>query len=201
MTYLIMYNTGMSTPSEDTITLSRASEKDCARIYALLEEAFDKSERRDYADFIRAAKYADYIMFDIMRADTVVGFIGAWTCDDILYIEHLATYAQYRNMGYGATALKLLQTDYPAIVLEIEPPETDLQKRRRGFYERLGFVMNDCEYLQPPFRADDAPFPLKLMSYPMALSDAQPVVREIYEKVYNTDFQTVIEKYKKSRKQ
>ena len=199
MTYLIMYNTGMSTPSEDTITLSRASEKDCARIYALLEEAFDKSERRDYADFIRAAKYADYIMFDIMRADTVVGFIGAWTCDDILYIEHLATYAQYRNMGYGATALKLLQNDNHVIVLEVEPPVTDMQKRRCEFYRRAGFVMNDCDYLQPPFRACDKPFPLKLMSYPAALNDKQSVIQAIYAKVYDTDYDRVLALYKKSR--
>ena len=107
----------MHTPSENIITLSRASEKDCARIYALLEEAFDKSERRDYTDFLQAANCADYIMLDIMRSGTAVGFIGAWTCAGILYIEHLATHAQYRNMGYGGAALKMLQTDYPAIVL------------------------------------------------------------------------------------
>lgn len=194
-----MYNTDMNTPRENKITLERATANDCERIYALLTEAFDKSERRNFSEFVKAANTDRYIMLDIMRGDTVVGFIGAWALRGFLYVEHLATYTQYRNMGYGAAALELLQLDHTVIVLEIEPPATEMQKRRRGFYERLGFVMNDCEYLQPPLRVGDMPFPLKLMSYPAALSDTPFVVREIYDNVYHADHSQVTALYESSR--
>ncbi len=157
------------------------------------------SERRDYSDFVKAAANRDYVMLDVVRGGAPVGFIGAWKFDGFLYVEHLATYPQYRNMGYGAAALKLLQNDNHVIVLEVEPPVTDMQKRRCEFYRRAGFVMNDCDYLQPPFRACDKPFPLKLMSYPAALNDKQSVIQAIYAKVYDTDYDRVLALYKKSR--
>ena len=59
------------------------------------------------------------------------------------------------------------------IVLEIDPPETEIAVRRLRFYERLGFVRNDYHYVHPSFQRPYEPHQLVLMSYPKAMTDEE----------------------------
>ena len=53
-----------------------------------------------------------------------------------------------------------------AVVLEIEPPEDDLTKRRQNFYLRNGFGFNPYVHHHPPYRAGDERHLLNVMSFP-----------------------------------
>lgn len=72
------------------------------------------------------------------------------------------------------------------IVLEVEPPDTDMAQRRISFYERLGFHLNPFEYMQPPLQKGQPELSLKIMSYPQTLTDAEFALYKetLYSKVY-----------------
>ncbi|MMZ64037.1 hypothetical protein D1872_263320 [compost metagenome] len=72
------------------------------------------------------------------------------------------------------------------IILEVEPPEEEMARRRIGFYERLGFCLNAFDYVQPPLRQNAEELKLLIMSYPSPLTlqqfkDYRPILyREVY---------------------
>lgn len=71
-------------------------------------------------------------------------------------------------------------------MLEVEPPETDTARRRIGFYERSGFVLNGYDYTQPPLGRSRSAVRLMVMSFPRPLDkNAFERVRgELYKEVY-----------------
>ena len=72
------------------------------------------------------------------------------------------------------------------MVLEVELPETEMAQRRIGFYQRLGFILNEFPYWQPSMQEGQPSIPLKIMSWPKALSQEQftPWQQQIYQDVY-----------------
>ena len=58
-------------------------------------------------------------------------------------------------------------------ILEIDPPEDEISRRRRGFYERNGFVYNEYDYIHPSYLRPPQPHRLMVMSYPEAISPAE----------------------------
>ena len=70
-----------------------------------------------------------------------------------------------RGGGLGRRILDafIRQAGQP-IVLEVEPPTTDIAARRIGFYRRCGFrLWEHRTYMQPPYAADLRRSPLLLM--------------------------------------
>lgn len=73
------------------------------------------------------------------------------------------------------------------VVLEVEMPEDEMSRRRIGFYARQGFLLwEDHDYMQPPYRAGDAPLPMRLMAWGNlnAETDFTRVKNAIYSVVY-----------------
>jgi ribosomal protein S18 acetylase RimI-like enzyme len=100
-----------------------------------------------------------------------VGFILWWGFDDVRYIEHLATAPRLRGKGYGRRILeKFVAGSSLPVLLEVERPVTEMNRRRIGFYRRIGFVLNGHAYRQPPYRKGGDYVPLMLMTYPEAIS-------------------------------
>ncbi len=95
------------------------------------------------------------------------------------------TYEKYRNRGYGSEVLSALKEKYDRLVLETEPPKTEIQKRRIAFYERNGFVQNPQKYIQPAYRENGSGVELVLMSLPQKLDNYDKTVCEIYKDVYS----------------
>lgn len=94
-----------------------------------------------------------------------VGLITLWSFPGFTYVEHLATSPDVRNKGYGKQIMEHLSSYVPGLILlEVEPPEDEMSRRRIGFYERCGFTLHPYEYLQPPYHPDGAPFPLRIMT-------------------------------------
>lgn len=95
------------------------------------------------------------------------GFISYWMEGDYLYVEHLAIAEKHRGRRLGTIFLHDLKRLGRKILLEIDPRETDIARRRAAFYERQGFLVN--EHLgfhgHPPYRVGFEPHRLELLSY------------------------------------
>ena len=135
--------------------------------------AFPLEERREL-DYQLETLESPYFSFDaIYDCDKLVGFIGLWEFDEIIYIEHLAIFDNMRNGGYGRKVLAdLAARTSKMILLEVEHPEEEIQHRRINFYKKQGFVMNDHFYAHPSYHGED-PVELLIMTYPQAISSEE----------------------------
>lgn len=158
-------------------------------VAALYESAFPAEERRPTAAWTQLVEQSrQFRVMAYAAADRLTGFISYWDFNDFVYVEHFAVSTQERNRGWGAQIFKLLQKEigWRPVVLEVETPDTPMAARRIGFYERLGLVLSNVPYMQPPYRKGDDWFPLLLMSTDNAFlsANATRVKREIHTKVY-----------------
>lgn len=157
-------------------------------IETLYTEAFPADERRAFQAVKELLVTTPAFHLTGIRADgRPAGLLSYWKWDDLAYVEHFAVDAGCRGGGLGAGALNRLlsQLDIP-VVLEVEPPVDELSRRRIGFYERLGFRLWSCPYVQPPYDKDRNPLDLLLMTYGnLDLSVAFGPVRDrLYREVY-----------------
>lgn len=158
------------------------------RAYAIMKASFPNIERRTYAGqkaLLNDPRYR--LLTETDDEGDLLGFLAAWEFPAFRFVEHIAVDPDTRGGGIGGRMMTAFLAVSPKpVVLEVEPPETELQRRRVGFYERFGFLLNDYAYLQPPLQAGQPDFPLKLMSYPRLLTDAEfDTCREtLYKHVY-----------------
>ena len=155
----------------------------------LMQTAFPQQERRN-ADLQR--EYTDnkphFHTHIILNANLPIGLITIWDMESFHYIEHFAIHENYRNKGYGQKVMEFIINEIKGmIVLEAEEPSDDITYRRIRFYQRLGFVMLDVPYQQPPYRSEDQWFPMKLMTlrgnnFPL---EYERVRGNIYKEAYN----------------
>lgn len=143
-------------------------------VYKKMESAFPYEERRDSVDQKNCFQNKFFNFFEITDNGTPVGLISPWEFENFVFIEHLAVDDDKRSGGYGSKTLETVKEKYnKTIILEIEPPEDEQKIRRWHFYEKFGFKMNDYDYVQPSFHGTDETVPLKILSYPNVLSQAQ----------------------------
>lgn len=158
------------------------------KIYEILQQSFHPAFYRDY----EAQKaIIENPLYKIKTADAdkeTIGFISYWDLGDFIYIEHFAVSPSQRGKGTGGRLLsELLKTD-KTVVLEVEPPKTDTDKRRIKFYEGYGLCFNGFDYLQPPYREGFADEKLFIMSSrPLNYGEFISVVSAIYKNVYKKD--------------
>lgn len=170
------------------IALKRAdTAEECARAYRRMEESFPPEERRPFADFCRVWEESRFSLFFACDGGEEVGLISLWQFSDFAFVEHLAVYPEKRGGGYGGKIMRAVAAAHPALVLEIEPPTEGDKLRRWEFYRRLGFVMNDFPYFQPPYRADGEKLEMRLLSLPMPLHNPEQAIGEIYRAVYGIE--------------
>ena len=153
-------------------------------VFALMEESFPPEERRE-KDAARAIlKKRAYRLYRITDGGEFIGLLGVWRLSDFIFIEHFATRPEKRGRGYGTLVLKALFKMYSSAVLEVEPPECEISKRRIAFYERCGFHLSREEYYQPPYKEDASPVRLMLMRYPTPIENHEKVAAALYREVY-----------------
>lgn len=120
-------------------------------IYSFYLEAFPKDERKPI-ELIRSSYNKGYTkIIKIVNNNIFVGFMILNRCKKNGYaiLDYLAILPQYRNMGIGSSAIKLLienESKNAGIFVEIEKVglgkdenENKLRKKRQKFYEELGF--------------------------------------------------------------
>lgn len=150
------------------------ADADWAAAYRLYEASFPPCERRSERD------YAVALGDGRLHAETVwddgrfVGLVFWWLADEgYAYLEHLAVDPALRGNNYGARILHDLCRRVRRVVLEIDPPQDEISRRRRGFYERNGFVYNEYDYIHPSYLLPPQPHRLMVMSYPAAITAAE----------------------------
>lgn len=130
-------------------------------------EAFPAQERRDRENMLLGNAHFRPAAF--CRGEEFGGILFYWESRDFIFLEHFAVEPRLRNAGLGAKALGLLKGLGKPIILEIELPEDELTRRRKGFYERNGFRENPWHHIQPKYRWEDGPLQLMLLSCPEAI--------------------------------
>ena len=155
--------------------------------FSIMEASFPSDEYRPESAQKSLLLREEYRMYGEVEGGEICAFAAVWELGEITFLEHLAVAEKYRNRGVGARLLREVCTFAKDIVcLEVELPETELSRRRIGFYERCGFFYNDYDYTQPPIWEGKSPVPLRIMSYGKPLSEEEfENVRDIlYKNVY-----------------
>lgn len=157
-------------------------------IFTVMEASFPVSEFRTYEDQQALLEIPQYQLITEVNSDgMVIAFMACWEFPILRFVEHLAVDPNIRGGGVGKKMMTdyISQSDKP-VVLEVELPDGEVEQRRIGFYERLGFHLNSFKYVQPPLREGQADLPLQIMTYPVALNEEKfNLFREtLYSKVY-----------------
>lgn len=161
--------------------LRETNREDFLKVHDIMESSFPEDERRNIEGQEALFDEKEYHIYSARDGEKIFGFISVWEFKDFSYIEHFAVDEKYRNGGQGAAMLtELVKSSDKPFVLEVELPESDITKRRIGFYERNNFVYNDYHYIQLPYSEDKNPVELRIMSYPKALN------KEEFENVRDT---------------
>ena len=110
----------------------------------------------------------DAYHFDIIcDGGEFIGEILYWEIAGFFYIEHFCILPAMRNKHYGQKILNAYQST--PLILEIDPPVDEISIRRKGFYERCGFVENPYRHIHPPYHAGNHGHELVIMSSPKML--------------------------------
>ncbi|MBT2289642.1 GNAT family N-acetyltransferase [Paenibacillus albidus] len=141
-------------------------------IFAIMEVSFPPSEIRTYEDQRALLTLPEYRLLTEQDADgRTIAFLAAWEFAAFRFVEHIAVGPQIRGGGLGRKLMTRYIGQSPKpVLLEVEPPMGELEQRRVGFYERLGFHLNSYDYVQPPLRKGQADLPLQIMTYPGPLT-------------------------------
>ncbi|MDL2255841.1 GNAT family N-acetyltransferase [Parabacteroides sp. OttesenSCG-928-K15] len=158
------------------------------KVEATYNDSFPPVERRDFS-LVRnlLETEPDFTLLSLYWQDEYAGFITYWDLGGFLYVEHFALDPSARNGGVGSKAMQIFlsESELP-VILEVEMPTDELSRRRIGFYERLGFVLDNTPYQQPPYRPDEGWFDMLLMAYGAIdlKKDFEKVRTALYSRVY-----------------
>ena len=158
-------------------------------IFAIMDQSFPNNEMRTYEGQLALLDREGYkVVYEKNEDGKIIAFMTVWETDNFTFIEHLATTEECRGKGVGSKLLKnYIKSSKVPVILEVEPPETSaIAKRRIGFYERIGFKLNEYFYEQPALRHDTEKCELKIMSYPNFLDKEtfSMIQNELYKKIY-----------------
>lgn len=157
-------------------------------IKRLLIASFPSDERRDMADYERIARdNAKFSLLAAMNCNNFAGFISSWDFDRFSYVEHFAIESTLRGQGLGGQLLShFVATVGKPVILEVEPPESEMARRRIAFYRRHGFKLwSEIDYVQPPYSPSQHAQPMRLMTCGFtAAAQVSAAAREMKRVVY-----------------
>lgn len=139
--------------------------EDAINLYKI---SFPPHEQREEASQTEILKNPAYHFDAVCDDGTFVGEILYWNIGSFLYIEHFCVLPSMRNKRYGQKILAALQER--SLILEIDPPVDEISRRRKGFYERCGFVENPYSHIHPPYYKGNTGHGLVVMSSPKTLT-------------------------------
>lgn len=137
--------------------------------------SFPVYEQRRVQDFPLAFQDPGFYYEVFLNGENrVASILVTWRREEFVYLEYFAVDSSLRGQGAGQRILEELRDAFPhRVILEIDPPEDEISRRRLGFYLRHGFVPNpQFDYIHPPYTAEGEPFPLLLMTHEKPLDEA-----------------------------
>ena len=158
-----------------------------SQMTTLYESSFLYEQRRELHQLKHEMLTSKHFYVHALLADSeFVGFINYWQFHTFCFVEHFAITPQLRGKKLGSKVLsKLKDTVTSSIVFEVDTPTSDVAARRIEFYERAGFHIIPNDYLQPPYRPSDIPFPLLIMT------DNQHFVSKHFDSIKKTIYKEV----------
>ncbi|MDU0204617.1 GNAT family N-acetyltransferase [Paenibacillus sp. MAH-36] len=160
------------------------------QIYAIMKASFPIIERRTYEGAKELLSDPNYRLITEVEGNKIVAFLAVWEFPMFRFVEHIAVDPDVRGSGLGGKLMTAYMGESSKpILLEVEPPTTDIAERRVNFYTRLGFHLIDFDYIQPPLQIGQPDLPLKMMSYPHTLTEAafSDCKDTLYTKVYKVN--------------
>lgn len=154
----------------------------------LFESAFPPEERRRTTQLLDLIESGRTTCHTAYYNGECAAFLTEWNLGDFRYGEYFAVDADMRGQNIGsATMQHVLSLSQQPFVLEVELPDTDIARRRIAFYERIGFVLCEKHYLQPPYNEGFPAVPLRLMEYggQLTKTDFDQVAHTLHRVVYN----------------
>lgn len=170
--------------------IEKMRNNDFDKVFSIMQDSFPLDEYRTYDEqkaLLNNPKYSIYVLPD-KENDSIKAFITVYQFDDFTYVEHFAVNSMYRNEGLGSLILHELRELLSCqICLEVELPQTELAKRRIGFYRRNGYFTNDYPYIQPPISEGRKSLPLIIMTSKRQVSQAEfeKIKSVLYKDVYH----------------
>ncbi len=147
--------------------ISREAHRFYAPAMHIYRTSFPVFEQRDNSLQLKIMQDSDYLFYAVVLGEELVGLLMCWEMSNLMYVEHFAISDKIRGQNLGTRTLQTLkQSTKKPIILEIDPPVDEVSKKRRHFYERLGFEMFDIEHMHPAFVAGNPDYPLKIMACP-----------------------------------
>lgn len=137
---------------------------------ALYRISFPQHEQRNVLSQEKILNDKAYHFNLIYDESTFVGIMLLWETDSFYYVEHFCILPDKRGKRYGQRALELLGERKKTVILEIDPPVDEVSVRRKGFYERYGFVENPYSHIHPPYHEENTGHNLVIMSAPNKLT-------------------------------
>ncbi len=159
------------------------------RLFEILEYSFPTCERGNYALHRSEFTRDEFRCMCYEPEGVPAAFINYYHLRDInaLFVEHFASAEELRGKGVGSAVMNSLleRSGDSLVVLEVEPPEDELSRRRVQLYRRLGFTLNEGAYFQPAFYGNPEPLSLMLMSTrPLSTSEFASTAASIHRNVY-----------------
>ena len=167
--------------------MQRLTQNDFDALFSLMEKSFPADEYRGRAAQKALFDNPLYAVYGLKDGADVKAFISTWRFDDFAFVEHFAVNPRFRNNGVGGKMLnELIARLNKTVCLEVDPPETDIARRRIGFYERNGFFLNAHPYEQPPMAAGKKSVKMQVMTTGGKVNAERfaEIRSALYEKVY-----------------
>lgn len=164
--------------------LQRITDDSFEQVWDLMLGSFPAHEMRSQKAQKTISNHPNFCPDVIIENGQFAGIIFYWLYGDQCFVEHFATLPSLRGGGVGARAMQMLLARHPLVVLEIDPPVDDISRRRKAFYERLGFLANPYDYYHTGYAPDFVRHPLSVLSCPRILTPAELAVFEDFN--FNT---------------
>ena len=153
------------------------------KIHALYESAFPPDERMPFERVLQKRDEGVMRLLSVESEDgEFLGFANITLCLDVLALNYFAILPEKQGRGYGTEVIMALKKQYPerSIVIDIEDDEVESdnpeqRKRRKAFYERLGFFA--------------MPYHLKIFGVPsLIMSSGREYTFEEYKEIFANVF-------------
>ncbi len=157
-----------------SVRMMSAEDSSFRELWSLYQDSFPVEEQRPFL-WQKEAMLREETFYCLRLEDEkgLAGLLFYWQFPACLYLEHFAIASARRGQGLGHAALSLLHGKGKPVILEIEPVADALTRRRLSFYESLGYVRLPWKHAQLPFRRGGSSVPMELLSYPVAMTEAQ----------------------------
>lgn len=153
----------------------------------ILVEAFPEEERRELEEVHSLLGSSELELLVPVENGEALGMLMVWNLPNRVFLENFAVRKDRRSCGLGSKMLSFVRSYWKKpVILEVEPPEGEVERHRIAFYERNGFHLSHFPYLMPNLRGAGEPLPLLLMSCPEKMEDeeARAAAEELYATAY-----------------